>query len=134
MVGRFDFGERGSLGGASLKEAVGERTADALMEEHKEQGGAGSLVSETIGIAPAVAFEQGVGFQLAQVIAELGEGVTFGAEAEAGKNRLMDVAGPPSQDLGAACSSTSIRRSMRVSWSLMPGILPQPRGMGRARR
>src|SRR6266851_1379463 len=29
-----------------------------------------------------------------------------------------------------ACSSTSIRRSRRVSWSLMPGILPQPYGMG----
>ena len=35
-VGSFDFGQwRGSLSGASLEEAVGQRTADALMEEHK---------------------------------------------------------------------------------------------------
>ena len=27
-----------------------------------------------------------------------------------------------------------MRRSMRVSWILMPGILPLPEGMGRARR
>ena len=71
------------------------------MEEHKEQGGAGSLVSETIGIAPAIAFEQPMAFHFAQVIAELGEGVSFGGETEACKNRLMDVDGTPSQDLGA---------------------------------
>ena len=41
----------------SLEEAVGQRTADTLMEKHKEQGRAGSLVSETIGITPAITFE-----------------------------------------------------------------------------
>jgi hypothetical protein len=52
-----------------VKEAVDERTADARLEEHEEQGGPGSLVGEAIGIAATVRFEQAVGFQLAQVIA-----------------------------------------------------------------
>jgi hypothetical protein len=47
-----------------LEEAVGQRTADPLMEEQPEQGGAGSLVSETIGIAPAIAWEQPMAFHL----------------------------------------------------------------------
>ena len=52
-----------------MKEAVGEGSADALMEEHEEQGGAGSLVSQAVGVAAAIALEQAMGFQLAQIIA-----------------------------------------------------------------
>ena len=37
-----------------------------------------------------------MGFELAQVIAELGEGVLVGAELVGGKNGVMDVAGAPS--------------------------------------
>ena len=90
-----------SLSRAALEEAVGHRTADALMEKHKEQGRAGSLVSGTIGITPAIAFEQPVAFHLAQVIPELGEGVTFGGETEACKNRLADDHSTTAQDHGA---------------------------------
>jgi hypothetical protein len=83
-VGGLDFRQRGvGLSRAALEEAVGQRTADALMEKHKEQGRAGSLVSETIGLAPSITFEQAVAFHLAQVIAQRGEGVSFGSEAEA---------------------------------------------------
>jgi hypothetical protein len=56
-----------------VEEAVSQRAADALMERDKEQGRAGALIGQTIGVASAVTFEQAVGFQLAQVIAELGE-------------------------------------------------------------
>jgi hypothetical protein len=35
-----------------------------------------------------------VGFQLAQVVAQLGKRVAFGAEGEACQNRLMDGATP----------------------------------------
>jgi len=69
-VGSVEFGvSQAGLSGSVVKETAGERTADALMEEHQEQGGAGSLVGQTIGIAAAIAFEQAVGFHLAQVIA-----------------------------------------------------------------
>ena len=65
------------------EEAVSERTADALMEKDKEQGDAGALVSEAIGVAVTVAFEQPVSLDLTEVIAQLGEGVRGGSEAEA---------------------------------------------------
>jgi hypothetical protein len=60
---------RAGLSGSAVKEAVGEWTADPLMEEHKQQGGAGALSGQAIGVAPAVAFEQAVVLHLAQVIA-----------------------------------------------------------------
>ena len=63
---------------AVVEETMGQGSADALMKQHKEQGRAGALVGQTIGVASAVAFEQAVGFHLAQVIAELGEGVAVG--------------------------------------------------------
>jgi len=57
-VGGVEFGVmRAGLSGSVVKEAVGERTADALMKEDEEQGGASSLIGQTIRIAPAIAFE-----------------------------------------------------------------------------
>ena len=40
-----------------------------------------------------------MGFELAQVIAELGEGVVFRGELKGGKDGLMDLAGAPSAEL-----------------------------------
>jgi hypothetical protein len=42
------------------------------MEEHEEQGDAGALGGKAIGIAAAVALQQSVSFEFAQVVAELG--------------------------------------------------------------
>ena len=39
------------------------------------------------------AFEQAMGFHLAKVIAELGDGISVGGQAEAGENGLVDIAG-----------------------------------------
>jgi hypothetical protein len=66
------------LSGSVVEEAVGERTADALMEEHEKQGGAGSLVRQTIGVASAISFEQAMAFHFAQAVTELGERVAVG--------------------------------------------------------
>jgi hypothetical protein len=44
--GGFDFGNRGTaMSWAVVEETVGEGAADALMEEDKEQSGAGTVVS-----------------------------------------------------------------------------------------
>src|SRR6266478_6026669 len=43
-----------------------------------------------------------MGFEFAQVIAELGEGVVFWGELEGGEDGLVDLRGAPSADLGAA--------------------------------
>ena len=68
---------------AVVEEAVGKRAADALMEEDKEQRGAGAVVSQTIGIAVAVTLEQPMGSHFAQVIAQLSEGVALRGKREA---------------------------------------------------
>jgi len=102
-IGGFDFGQgSGGLGRGALEQAVGKRAAHALVKEDEEQCGAGSFVGETVGITAAVALHQAVSFQLAQVVSQLGKRVAFGAECEAGKNGLMDIAGTPAQDSGAA--------------------------------
>ena len=55
------------------EEAVRERARAAdLVEEEEEQGRAGPLVRETMGVAPTVALQQSVGFWLTQVVSQLG--------------------------------------------------------------
>jgi hypothetical protein len=102
VVGGFDLGQWcGGLGWAVVEEAVGKRATDALVEKDEEQSGAGALVSEAIGVAAALSLQQCVSFEFAQVVAQLGKGITGGGEAEAGEDGLMDLGGAPSQDLGA---------------------------------
>jgi len=42
-----------------------------------------------------------VGFEFAEVITELGEGVVWDAELETGEDGFVDLAGTPSPELGA---------------------------------
>ena len=115
-VGGLDFRQSDvGLSRAALEEAVGQRTAHPLAKEHKEQRYAGSLVSETIGLAPPITFEQAVAFHLAQVIAQLGDGVSFGGEGEAERIACWRSIVRQPKTLVPVCSSTSISRSMRVS-------------------
>ena len=46
--------------------------------------------------------EVGIGFELAEVVTELGEGIVFGGESEGGEDGLMDLSGAPPAELGAA--------------------------------
>ena len=43
-----------------------------------------------------------MGFEFAEVVTELGEGIVFGDELEGGKDGLMDLSGRPPAELGAA--------------------------------
>jgi len=116
VVGGLEFRQWwGGLGWVVAEEAVSKRTADALVEKHKEQGDAGALVSKAIGVAATVSLQQSVGFEFAQFVTQLGKSVAGGREAEAGKDGLMDLGGAPSRTLVPACSNTSMRRSIRVS-------------------
>jgi hypothetical protein len=74
-----------------VEEAVGRRAAYALVEEDEEQGRAGALVGKAIGAAAAVSLQQSVSFEFAQVVAQLAKRIAGGGEAEAGKDRLMDL-------------------------------------------
>src|SRR5262249_35035989 len=43
-----------------------------------------------------------MGFEIAEVVTELGEGIVLGGELEGGKDGLMDLSGAPSTQLGTA--------------------------------
>ena len=58
-----------------MKERVGERAADPLLEQDEERGDFDALGGEPIRIAATLALQEAVGAQLAHVIAELGERV-----------------------------------------------------------
>src|SRR5258707_1291956 len=76
MVGGFELAGRLVMGvGAVVKAAVGEGAAKPFVEEQKEQGNLKPFWGETVGVAGAVALQQAVAFELAQVVAELVEAV-----------------------------------------------------------
>src|SRR5215469_5384518 len=60
---------------ADVKQRVGQRPADALVEQDEHGGHALTLVREAVTLPSAIAFQQAVALHLARVIAELGEGV-----------------------------------------------------------
>jgi hypothetical protein len=72
VVGGFEFAGRLVLGvGAVVEAAIGERAAQAFVEEQEEERDLNAFGGETIGVAGAVALQQSVAFELAQVVAEL---------------------------------------------------------------
>jgi hypothetical protein len=71
-----------------LKQVVRWGTADALVKEDEHSCHPCSLFGETIGVVFVDPLQEAVGFHLAQVITELGEGVVLGRE---GKGRAHDL-------------------------------------------
>src|SRR6516165_8573882 len=72
VVGGFEFAGRLVLGvGTVVEAAVGEWAAQAFVEEQEEERDLNAFGGETIGVAGAVALQQSVAFELAQVVAEL---------------------------------------------------------------
>jgi len=85
-----------------MEQRVCQRSADALVEEDEHECGFDPLLGKAVAVAPSDAFEQAVGFHLTKVIAELGESVAAGGQAESSEDGLMDVGGPQTVELGAA--------------------------------
>ena len=84
-----------------MKQRVGKRSANAVMEQDEHEGNPGSLVGEVIEIAFSVPLEQAMGFHLAQVISELGEGICFGRQSEFVEDGFMNIGRAPSVQLRA---------------------------------
>ena len=96
VIGSFEFAVRLVLGIRLVMEAtVGEWTAEALVEEQEEERDLHALSGEPVGIATAIALEQPVAFQLAQVIAELVQTVSLGRKIKGGENGFVDLLGSP---------------------------------------
>ncbi len=76
VVGGFEFAV-GAMGGVGLmmEAAVGQWPAQALVKKEGEQSGLDAFSGQAVGRAGALALEQAVAFEFAQVIAELIKGV-----------------------------------------------------------
>ena len=87
MVGGFQSaGRLMSVVGAVMEAAVGEGAAEPLVEEQEEESHLDAFRCEPVGVAGAVALQQPVAFELAQVVSELVEAVGRVGEVEAGEN------------------------------------------------
>ena len=79
MVGGFQLAVRSALRvGFVVEAAVGQWAAESLVKEQKQQRDLHALGGETVGVAAAIAFQQAVAFEFAQVVAELVQPVLFG--------------------------------------------------------
>ena len=88
--------------GLVMEAAVGQRAAEALVEEQEQECDLDAFCRELVGVAAALALQQTVALQFAQVIAELVQAVGFGGKLERGENGLVDLFGGPAADGGAA--------------------------------
>ena len=103
MVGGFELAGGLVIGvGAVMEAAVGERAAEPLVEEQKEQRDLNPFGGEPVGVAGAVTLQQTVAFELAQVVAELVEAVGGVGEVEGGEDGAVDLLGGPAADMTAA--------------------------------
>src|ERR1700739_4480719 len=103
VVGGFEFaGRLVSDVGAAMEAAVGERAAEPLVEEQEEQRHLDAFGCEAIGVAGAIALQQAVGLELAQVVADLVQAVSSVGEVEAGKNGVVDLFGGRAAEMTAA--------------------------------
>jgi len=103
VVGGFEFAVRLVIDvGAMVKAAVGEWSAEPFVEEEKEQGNLDPFRGEMVGVAGSVTPQQRVGFELAQVVAELVEAVCCIGEVEGSEDGVVDLLGGPAADLTAA--------------------------------
>src|SRR6202047_573505 len=103
VVGGFELAGRLVMDvRAVVKVAVGERAAEPFVKEQEEQGDLDPFWGETVGVAGSVTLQQPVGFELAQVVTELGQPVGAVGEVEGGEDGVVGLLGGPAADLTAA--------------------------------
>ena len=103
MIGGFQFAFRAVFGIRLVVEpAVGYGTAEAFVEEQEQQGHLHAFAGELVGVAGAVAFQEPMAFQLAQIVAELVESIGFRGELKSSEDGFMDLSGSPTSDGVAA--------------------------------
>jgi len=71
------------------------------VEQDEHEGSFGPFVGEAVAVAASDAFHQPVGFHLAKVVAELGEGVGADGQAEGAEEGLVNIGAAPSVELRA---------------------------------
>ena len=94
IIGFVVGGFEGTVGlgrgvGPMMEQAVGKRSAEPLMEEQEEERHAKALISEAIRVAAAVALQETVPTELAQIVPELVEPILLGRELEPDQDGLV---------------------------------------------
>ncbi len=84
-----------------MEKAVGQGATDAFVEQEEHQRHPDTLGSETVSIMSAIAFDKTVGFHLAQIIAQLVQGVALGVKAIGAQYPWVQLVCPPGGDAGA---------------------------------
>ncbi|HXO31257.1 MAG TPA: hypothetical protein VN901_02765 [Candidatus Acidoferrales bacterium] len=60
-----------------MEETVGQGAADTLVKEDEHQSNPDAFFGELVGVSGSVTREEGMGFELAQVITGVGSGCRF---------------------------------------------------------
>lgn len=85
-----------------MEATVGERSAEAFVEQQEEQRYLGASCCQAIGIPRATSFQEAMGFHLPQVVAQLIEPIPGLGKPKGIENRFVDRTRGPSSDLCAA--------------------------------
>ena len=100
VVRGFDLGgQRRGFCGLVVKEGVGQRATDALLEQDEQGGDFDALGGEPIRVGPTLALKKAVGAQLAHVIPELGERIRSRRDPIGFAHRGMQRGGAPAGEL-----------------------------------
>src|SRR6476661_4514119 len=100
MIGGFEAAVGSVLGiGAMVEAAVGERSAQPFMEQQEEQRDLDAFSGEAVGVARAVALDQSVALELAQVVTQLVQAIGAIGQMERGEDSGMDFFGRPAADV-----------------------------------
>ena len=103
VIGGFEAAGGTVFGiGAMMEAAVGERSAQPFMEEQEEQRDVDAFCGEAVGVARAVALDQSVAPELAQVVAQLVQAIGALGEMEGCEGSLVDLLGRPAADVSTA--------------------------------
>ena len=104
-----------------MKAAVGERATETLVEEQEQERDLDAFGGQPVGVAAAIALEQAVAFEFAQIVAELVQAVGFAESWKVVRTASWICLAVQPPTVLPPCSRTSSSRMIRVSWILMPG-------------
>ena len=91
-----------------MEAAVGQRSTELFVKEEEKQGNLDSLLSQSVDVPLAVALEQSVSLELAQVVAKLIETVLLFREMKRCQDGGMDLPGGPAGDPRSGVQGSTI--------------------------
>src|SRR5258708_19692668 len=84
-----------------METAVGQGTAQSFVEEQKQKRDLQAFAGEAVGVALAVAFQQCVALEFAEVVAKLIQAIRFLRDGEGGDEGLVSLLGGPAAEVAA---------------------------------